>query len=404
MERTAGMTRFVRLALLAAVVFAGAVITARAEENSKPKAYVVLVGVGTFDDKAITARPTAENDAKDLYKVLTAQDYLGVDGAHVRLLLGTEDKDLKSEAGTKENIIKSVKWAAEKAGKDDMIVVGIFGQGAPTGDRSCFFTKTSTVKNRLKDAVGAGELESAMEKAKSEKILAFVDINYKGFTPEKNSVVEPNLLDMVRVFVGNEDKEEHTLPPGRMIFMASNNVARHVDTDSNGIFAKAVVDALTGKADCDGYEADGIVTVDELREYLDKELPVLARSTGKTREEKEQAPLIWGSRAAHFAITKNPAIFPKTEARAAKLEKVELAKDVIEEGARLIRRMPKLKAQQELRKDFVRLADGEIDAKSFTEARTKILDGMKLDKEDAEKFARNVLHGLEAVKRFYVKE
>ena len=207
------MTRIVRLALLAAVVFASAAMTARAEDKAKPKTYVVLVGVGTFDDKAINARPTAENDAKDLYKVLTNPDYLGVDAANVRLLLGTEDKDLKAEAATKDNIIKAVKWAADKAGKEDMIVIGLFGQGAPTGDRSCFFTKTSTVKDRLKDAVGAGELESAMEKAKSEKILALVDINYKGFTAEKNSVVEPNLLDMVRVFVGNEDKEEHTLPP-----------------------------------------------------------------------------------------------------------------------------------------------------------------------------------------------
>ena len=47
-----------------------------------------------------------------------------------------------------------------------------------------------------------------------------------------------------------------------MIFMASNNVAKHLETDANGIFAKALV-APSRESRLDGYEADGTVTVDE---------------------------------------------------------------------------------------------------------------------------------------------
>src|SRR5207248_4745144 len=93
-----------------------------------------------------------------------------------------------------------------------------------------------------------------------------------------------------------------------------------------------------------------------------------------------------------------------TEARSQKLAKLDLPKEVIDEGTRLITRMPKLKALQELRKDYVKLAEGEMDAKAFLEERTKIHTAMKLDKEDADSFAEKVLRGAEKVKRVYVKE
>ena len=49
-------------------------------------------------------------------------------------------------------------------------------------------------------------------------------------------------------------------------------------------------------ADKDGYEPDGVVTVDELTSYLDKEIPNLAQANGKTKEEKQQLHFVLGSR------------------------------------------------------------------------------------------------------------
>src|SRR5262249_19098962 len=156
----------------------------------------------------------------------TGKEYLGVDAANARLLLGSEDKDLKSEPATKANITKAFHWVADKAGKDDMVIIGLFGRGGPVGDRSCFFWQGSTVQARAKAGLAAADIEHELEKLKSERLVAFVDVDYKGVTLDKNSVVEPSVLDMVRVFVGNEDKEEHSLPPGRVIFMASNLIAK----------------------------------------------------------------------------------------------------------------------------------------------------------------------------------
>jgi carboxyl-terminal processing protease len=397
------LLRWVLLTVLVPVLFASNLVWS-ADEKAKPKTYVVLVGVGGFADTAIQARPTAENDAKALYDLFVSTKYLGVEKSDVRLVLGVEDKSHDAKAATKESIVKAFKWAADKADKNDLVIFGLFGRGAPTGDRTCFFLPDSTVKNRAKDALATADLEQELAKIKSEKVLALVDIDYKGFTTDKQSLAEPNLLDMVKVFVGQEDAEEHQLPPGRIIFLASNNVARHIDTPENGLFAKTVLDALHGKADVEGYEPDGVVTVDELQQYLDTQVIAQARILGKTNEEKQQTPLVWGTRSNRFVLTKNPDIFPKTEARIAALSKLDLPEQIIEEGTRLIGRMPKLKAQQELRKNYVKLADGGLKVDEFTEARKKIQATMKLDKEDAETFARKTLAGLEKVQRRYVKD
>ncbi len=239
---------------------------------------------------------------------------------------------------------------------------------------------------------------------KSEKVLTLVDVDYKGFKADTQSLVEPNILDMVKVFVGKEDAEEHQLPPGRIIFLASNTVAKHIDADGHGIFAKSVLEALEGKADQEGYEPDGIVTVEELQKYLDANVIARARVLGTTHEEKEQTPLVWGTRSSRFVLTKNPAVAPKIESAVAVLGKLDLPKDVVSEGVKLISRMPKLKALQELRKDFVKLADGRIKSKEFLKLRDQIKAAMKLDKEDAESFARKTLFGLERVQRRYVKD
>ncbi|HEV3145746.1 MAG TPA: S41 family peptidase [Gemmataceae bacterium] len=398
------MKRLSRLPLLLLFVWAAFPLSAFAQEQSNPNTYVIIVGVSTFDDAAIKPRPVAENDAKAMYDLFANKDYLATDPANIHLLLGSEDKDRHSQSATKENILKAFHAVAEKASKDDMLIVGLFGQGAPSGERTCYFCVGSTFKDRGKNAVASSEIEHELEKLKSERVVAFVDVNYKSYTPEKGSAIEPNILDMVRVFVGNEDKDEHQLPPGRVIFQASSGVAQLLDTDKHSIFAKAAVDGLKGAADKDGYEPDGLVTVDELQTYLEKEVSDQARQLGKTHDEKEQTPLIWGTRASHFALTKNPAVTPKVEARVEKLAGMDLAKDVKEEGTRMLERMPKLKAQQELRKDYQQLADGTLDAKTFLENRSKILAGMKLDRDDAEYYADIVLRACEQVRATYINE
>ena len=66
-------------------------------------------------------------------------------------------------------------------------------------------------------------------------------------------------------------------------------------------------------------------------------------------------------------MTRNPAETAAVEGRLKKLDalakgKVVPAEEIAEEGRRLLSRMPKLKADQELRKDYEKLADGTSSA------------------------------------------
>src|SRR5262245_57699557 len=83
--------------------FAGLAPLARADESTQP--YVVLVGIDKYTDTQIKPRKHAEADAKALYDVFASKDYLGVDKAHIKLLLGSPDSERNSEPATRENIL-----------------------------------------------------------------------------------------------------------------------------------------------------------------------------------------------------------------------------------------------------------------------------------------------------------
>ncbi len=380
---------------------------ARAAEAG-PKAFVVLVGVKDYTDKAIKDRVHTEDDAKALYDLFTNKDYLNTPADHVKLLLGTKDEKRPSEEATKDNILKALHWAITKAGKDDLVVFAFLGQGAPFGERSCFFGKDSTFKDRAKDAINAGEIEKELESLKSERFVALIDIFFKGFDAGKESVQEPNPMDLYKIFLGNDDKEDHQAPAGRVVFLATNGLKQGLDLEKNGLFTHAILDGLKGKADKEGYEADGVVTVDELVKHLEKQVPELCRTHGKTKEEKELIHHVLGSRFNHFALTSNPAVAADAQKRLDKFSKLakesKLSPAITEEGQQLLSRMPKLLAHQSLRKNYQKLADGDLALADFTKARDQIYADMKLRRADAVSYARTVLLAAKMLRDNYVKE
>jgi C-terminal peptidase prc len=399
------MLRASWIGLLAAVCgLVGSTALVRAAEADNPKTYIVLVGVSQYSDPQIKPRRHAEADAKALYDLFTDKTYLGADKADVHLLLGSADEKRNSEPATKAHILKVLGDVAAKARRDDLVIIGLIGQGAPLGDRTCFLSSDATFQDRAKNAVASADVEAALKALKSQKVCAIIDVNYKGYDPGKQVIPDPNLIDMVRVFVGNEDKEEHTLPPGRVVMLSNNSVSQPLELESQGLFTKLLIDGLKGAADQDGYEPDGVVTVDEIDAYLEKEMPKLARTIGKSAEEKEQAAFDWGARTNHFTLTHNPTALPKIEERLKKLDVLNLAPEVAAEGRKLLTRMPKLKSEQDLRKAYQKLADGQLAADAFLKLRQDNLADRKLAREEAEAYAARVLRGIQMVKDQYVKE
>ena len=404
------MTRLVRLGLfttLAVLMSLGR--SPAADEKAAPsQTYALIIGVGDFKDAAIKARPTAESDAQALYDVLTDKKVGDVPADHIQLLLTGKDEKRDAKSATKANVLAAVKKLVEKAGPEDRVVVAWIGQGGPTGERTCLFTADSSFKDRAKNALQAAEFEAELKNLKAKEVLGILDLDLKGFEPGKETILEPNIMDFVRVILGVKEKDDAEPPPGRAVLLAGFGTNPVVTVDGKeGIFTKAVIAGLRGAADKDGYEPDGVITTDELNKYLENEIPDLARKYGKTEEAKQQLP-IYIAKSSHYILSKNPDVTEKVEARIKKLEelgaKKSITKEIEDEGKRILSRMPTLKAMQDLRKNYQSLTDGKLTEKEFIATREKLLAGMKLEDDEGRLFAKKLLFGFERYKAQYIKE
>ena len=334
------MRRAAAAVALLLAIFLAPLSTLRAEDA---KTYAVIVGIGQFEDKAIKDRPSAITDAKAIYDTLTDKSVGGVDPANVQLLLSGKGEVMASKVASKANILAALKDVAAKAHKDDKVIVYLVGQGAPSGDRTCIFAVDSTVKDRAKNAITPAEIRPELKALKAQKVCIMLDINLKSFDPGKETVVEPNIMDLVRAFLGMDEKDETELPVGRAVILAGSGANPTVVTDKKeGIFTTAVVAGLRGAADKEGKEADGTITVDELTKYLDSEIGNLARKFGTTREQKEQIPFVV-ARESHYMLSHNPEVQVKVEERLKKFEEIAkrssgITKEIAAEGKKLLSR------------------------------------------------------------------
>jgi C-terminal peptidase prc len=382
-----------------------AAATTAVADDTDSQSYVVLVGIGNYQDPQILPRKHAEADAKALYDVFTNKDYLGVDPSHIKLLLGTPDPKRNSQPATRENILKALAWATKNAKKEDLVILAFIGQGAPLGERSCYFTTDSTFKDRAKNALAAIEIEHALEALKSHRFCAFLDVNFNGFDRGKEPTPDPNLGNFYKEFLG---KDDDTAPPiNRVIFLPNNGLKASFDLPDQGVFTRVVADGLKGKADHEGYEPDGLITVDELIKYVRKEIPDLTRKHAKADEDKGQQPVVLEYHISDFVIDRNPAVTAEVARRRAAFQKLateqKLSKEQTEEGLNLLTKMPKLEAQQELRKAYQKLADGKLTLAEFQTQRTTLMAGMRLPEGDALTYARTVIRATEVVKDMYFK-
>jgi C-terminal peptidase prc len=413
------MTRTKRigwLSCLALTLALAAAAPVRAAEEAQPQAYAVLVGVSHYADQHLFPRPHAEADVKAVYDVLTNKDYLGAPPAHVRLLLGSVDAKRGAQLATHDNVLKALHWLAGKARRDDLAVFMFVGEGGPLVARSCLFTSDSTFQDRARNAVAAADIEKALEKLQSQKFCAILDVNFKGYDSGKGPGPDLNLTQLFKFEEYFGDSDDEKPPIGRAVLLSTpRGLTRPLDLKDHGLFTTALLEALKGKADKEGYEPDGVVTFDELADYLGNSLSQqagrvseLARTHGKSKQQKEQNCLIMQGEACHFVLTHNPAAMPQVRERLDKFNQLagenKLPRDVVEEGRHLLSRMPKLEAYRSLRKRYQQLADGKLAVEDFEKDRQQVLEDMKLKRSDALEFAAQVVHASEQVEEQYVKD
>ncbi len=377
-------------------------------EEPPPQPYLVLVGISKYADPKIKPRRHAESDARALHDLLTSKAYLGADPRHVKLLLGSQ--------ASRANILQALRWAAGQARVNDPVYFAFLGNGGPLGelgDRRCYFAADSTFRNRDRDAVAAEDIGEALQNLKSERFVAFLDVDFKGCAG-LTRLTDPELsLSPCQQLLGigaspSPHNDDSNALPGRVVFLANRPPFVPLDLKDRGLFAAAVLEGLKGAADTDGGEPDGRVTVQELAGYLDKRLPGLAAEQGQSADKKNPRQLILAAHSNSFVLTANPTAMSRIKERLDKLEALlkssKLPAGFAEEARELLQRMPRLQSQRTLRKDYQALVDGQISLDAFQTRRKALLEGMRCRELDAVRFARTIIEAAQLVKRDYVLE
>jgi carboxyl-terminal processing protease len=390
------------LTVLALVLLCG---LARAESKS----YAVLIGIGEYEDAAIKPRAKAESDVKALYDFLTSPANKSLYKAdQVKLLLGAKDDKRPSEPATKANILQALKWAFSSAGEDDTVILCWIGQGAPAGKATCYFAHNSTLANREKDAVTSADIEELFKTIKSNSVLVLLDVDFKGYS-SKDEIPGHSLDNAFKEYAGaKEDAEDTSITKPLVLLSATRGFAASPETEQGGLFMKLVLEALSGKADQFGGEADGIVTVDELVEHLTKNY---IAETQKALNQKRLEPAYYPYfrvQSTHFALAINPPAAEAVARRLAAFEKLakelNLKEELTQEGRTLLAKMPLLENQQQLRKKYEELADGKLPLADFKAERDKLIAAGALPRADAEAFADKVMKISNLAVDDYVKQ
>jgi C-terminal peptidase prc len=399
------MKRVFLTGLLALVCVAVSQIQAAPKPKVDAKAYVVLIGIDRYQDPQILPRRHAESDVKALFDLLTSRPNQGLySREQIRLLLGSADEKRGAEKATRENILKALDWAFGEAKEADTILIVWLGQGAPSGSATCYFAADSTVEGRAKDAVASGEIQARFSKRRTENVGLLLDVNFRGYNPELK-LSEFSLEKRFQEFSSaGEEREEEAGPGGKrfVLLSATNGMQPSAELADRSLFMSLILDGLGGAADKYGEEADGVVTIDEIVEYVAKEYAARAKALVK----KDQIVFARG-RSTHFVVATNPTVAEQVAQQLKQFEdlagKEGFAPEIIKEGTELLSQMPRLESQRELRKKLKALLRGSLPPREFLAEWDKAKAAVKLSREDAEEFCDRIFKVARYAQEEYVK-
>ncbi|MCF8052265.1 MAG: caspase family protein [Desulfobacterales bacterium] len=241
--------------------------------------WAVVVGINAY--RNVRPLSYAVDDARAFCRLLIEQNR--VPEENVLLLLDEEATlpQLRSVMGTH---LKS------RAGEQDTVLIFFAGHGAaerdvssPDGDglEKYLLPVEADPNDLYASALPMREVSHIFRRIRAERLVFIVDACYSGAAGGR-TVSMPGF----RAQISDAFLERLSSGKGRVILTASgaNEVSAEKAELGHGVFSHFLLQGLKGPADVDG---DGLVTVDELYDYVSTEVP---RATGQ-----EQHPVRKGT-------------------------------------------------------------------------------------------------------------
>ncbi len=259
--------------------------------------WAVVIGVGAYESSAIPRLKYTVSDAEAIYQTLVGP--AGFKKDHVLLL---------TDRSERKPTLRNVKWAlgtflGRSAKKDDTVLIFFAGHGAPEVDTrglerdglaKYLIPSDADPDDLYSTALPMDELQTIFARIESERVVAFLDACYSGAAGGRTFAAK-------RTRAGTVDDlflERLTRSKGRAIVTASRptEVSIELPDLGHGIFTYYLVQGLKGAADSN---RDGIVTLQELYEYLEQQVTTKSRAVGGN-----QHPVMKGEMEGAFPLTK----------------------------------------------------------------------------------------------------
>jgi hypothetical protein len=244
----------------------------------EPQRWAVIVGVGRYESPDIPRLRYTVSDAEALYQLLVGS--AGFKKENVLLL--TDQTDRKPT-------LRHLKWAlgtflARSARKDDTVLIFFAGHGAPEVDQRGLerdgLTKYLVPSDADADdlyatALPMDELRTIFDRIEAERVVAFLDTCYSGAAGGRTFAAR-------KTRAGQLDDgflERLARAKGRAIITAARpaEVSIELPELGHGLFTYYLVQGLQGAADAN---RDGIVDLQELYQYLEREVTRRSRAVG----------------------------------------------------------------------------------------------------------------------------
>jgi hypothetical protein len=240
--------------------------------------WAVIIGVGGYESSAVPKLRYPVADADAVYQTLIASGGFKKEN----ILLLTDKTERKPT-------LRNIKWAlgtflARSAHKNDLVVIYFAGHGASEVDQrgierdglSKYLVPVDADPDDLySTALPMDEMQNVLARIEAERVTVFLDACYSGAaggrtfasTKTRNVSVDDIFLDRL------------TRSKGRAIVTASRPSELSIELAElgHGVFTYYLVRGLQGYAD---NNRDGIVSLQELYEYLAQEVSRKSRAVG----------------------------------------------------------------------------------------------------------------------------
>jgi hypothetical protein len=258
--------------------------------------WAVIIGVGGYESSTVPRLRYSVADADAVYQTLVTAGF-----KKENILLLTDKTERKPT-------LRNIKWAlgtflARSAHKDDLVMIYFAGHGASEVDQrgierdglSKYLVPVDADPDDLySTALPMDEMQNVLSRIEAERVTVFLDACYSGaaggrtFASNKTRAVNVDEIFLDRL----------TRAKGRAIVTASRPSELSIELAElgHGIFTYYLVRGLQGYAD---NNRDGIVSLQELYEYLAQEVSRKSRQVGGN-----QHPMLKGELEGVLPLTR----------------------------------------------------------------------------------------------------